>query len=182
MAHEITRQRYEAGREMLARLLASRSALLQAEIALVRAGHARRPGRVSTLLNDPDLAKSFDAKAFAQARAELARADLDDLLRQRLETAREGYGEDWESFLASKETLDMLMGWSRRLLESELALADGPAGRETALARHWKRAWQSEEVIRGRFQKGRETPGALMEVRHARLEAERLWAPWQARK
>jgi hypothetical protein len=182
MAHEITRRRHQEGREMFARLLASRYALLQAEIALVRAGQARRLGRVSSLVNELDLTESFDAKALAQARAAVARANLDDLLRQRLEIAREGYHADWEFFLARKETLDVPMGWSRRLLDSELALADGPAGREAALARHWKRAWQAEGVIQRRYDSGRESIASLMWIRHARLEAERLWAPWQARK
>jgi HEAT repeat protein len=191
MTHEITRRHFiKAGRKNLeylprpyaAELVASRYALLQAEIALVQAGQARRPGRVSALLNDPDLAQSFDAKRLAQARAAVGWADLDDLLGQRLETARAGYRAHWEFFLAGKETPDVLVGWSRRLLESELALADGPAGREAALARHWKRVWQAEAVIQRRYDEGREISFNLMELRYARLEAERLWTPWQARK
>jgi hypothetical protein len=71
--------------------------------------------------------------------------------------------------------------WPGRLLESELALADGPAGREAALARHRKRIWQAEAMIQRRYEQGREPIGSLMELRQARLEAERLWAPWQAR-
>jgi hypothetical protein len=215
IAHEITRRHIKAHERNSAvslwhdapELLAeSRYALLQAEIALVQAGQARRPGRVSTLLKEPDLAKLFDvdvlayarermggavvdhllrpvdAKVLAQARAELARADLNDLLRQRLEMARKGYRAGWEAFRTYKRSLDDVLDWSRRLLDAELALTDGPAGREAAFARHWKRVWQFEALCRNRYGEGPGATAGLMMIRHARLEAELLWAPWQARK
>jgi HEAT repeat protein len=170
----------------------SRYALLQAEIALLRAGQTRRPSRFGTLLNEPDLAKFFEAKEMAKARAAVGRTSLDGLLRQRLETAREGHRAAWQTFLhpkfakGAKETLGVriLLGWPGRVLESELALANGPAGREAALARHWKRVWQAEAAVLHRFEHwgGRVPIESVMRLRSARLEAERLWAPWQGRK
>src|SRR5262249_18523695 len=100
ITHEIIRAQFEAGRRRdNADLPASRYALLQAEIALVRAGQAKRPGRVGSLLSDPAVGKNLDPRALAQARVEVGRTDLGDLLRQRLETARTGYRAQEEQFL-----------------------------------------------------------------------------------
>ncbi len=161
----------------------TRTALLQTEIALVWAGQTQRPDRVGSLLMEPDVAKSFDAKAMARARAEVGRAALDDLLCQQLETARTTYHTRKEEFLAGTGMQDTLLEWSRRLLESELALADGPAGHEAALARHWMRAWQSEAVTRDLSERGRKATAEVMAARYVRLDAELLWAQArQARK
>jgi hypothetical protein len=40
----------------------------------------------------------------------------------------------------------------------------------------------AEAIIKGRYDKGREFIHSLMDIRHARLEAELLWAPWEGRK
>jgi hypothetical protein len=184
-------------------LTASRYALLHAEVMLVQAGQARRLDRVSTFMNEPDLAKfleaqgfpepldkrdpagyelmvrPFDRKAFVQARAELRWANLDDLLRQRLETAREGY----RTYLSGQViSIDIQVDWLRRLLEAELGLANSPAARKAVFARHWRRVRMAEAIIKGRYDEGREPIGSLMEIRYARLETELMWAPWEGRK
>src|SRR5262249_2640127 len=176
MVHEITRWQSEAGRQGAADVAASRYALLQAEIALVREGQARRPARVGGLLKEPNLAKTFDAMTLARARAEVGWAALDDLLRQRLQTARTGYRAQGQEFLVGRERQDATLEWAERLCESELALAGGPADREAAHARHWKRAWQIEAVTRQRYERGRRSVGDAMAARYARLGAEFLWA------
>ena len=184
MVHDIKRRQFEAKRTSVEGLDASHYALLHAEIALLRAKQIKRPNRVGSLLNEPVLANFFDAKTFARARAEVGRTDLDDLLRNRQEKARAAYRLRLEGFYSGKIWwIDPLLQRSKRLLESDLALAAGPTGREAAHVRHWKRDWQIEELAQSKFDASRGTLSDLLTARFARLDAELLWAQArQARK
>ncbi len=183
VVHEITRMRYDRyGLSFEARAPA-RYALLQAEIALLRAGQIMRPNRVNrvgSIVNNPDLAKILDAKALARARTEVGRTDLNDLLRLRLEAARDGYRLRMGEYLEGKTVLDSLLDWLPRMLDSELALAANQTAREAAHVRHWKRSWQIEAVNLRKFEAGKATIVESMQSRYARLDAELLWA--QARQ
>jgi hypothetical protein len=125
----------------------------------------------------PDARADFGAaRDLARARFEAAHADPRELARQKVEAARTGYQVAWQEFLAGRGALDVLVDWSRRLLEAERAAAPTPAARAAAFERQWEGAFLLEQVQEARYAAGRSPEADYVAARYFRLAAELRWA------
>jgi hypothetical protein len=77
-------------------------------------------------------------KELAKAKFEASHADLKELVRGKLETARVECEARAKEFQTGRGTLDILLGSALRWLESELAASDKRADQVAALERYWE--------------------------------------------
>jgi hypothetical protein len=116
----------------------------------------------------------FTPHYFAEPRFEAAHSYAAQMMRERVEATRTEYESRFKEFLAGRGTLDFLIGSSLRLLEAGLALARNNTSRLAAFERHWRFAFESETINRGRFEAGRVPVQDYAESKYVRLEAE-IW-------
>jgi hypothetical protein len=106
-------------------------------------------------------------------RAEL-KAKLKELAQTKRDTAAQEFDARMKLFLAGRGTLDFLLQSARRLLDSELALADNQADRCTQYRAHWERMKEIEQTMQERFDAGRVPIEDVLSPRYWRLDAE-IW-------
>jgi hypothetical protein len=110
----------------------------------------RAPGEDEVGIGD-----SLPPKVVARARFEAARANVLELKKARLATARKAMAATKNEFLVGRGNLEVLYEWSGGLLEAELALLDQPTDRKAAREKHWTRLREIEEVNKIRFEAAR---------------------------
>ncbi len=149
---------------------------LAAEIAWRQARQgAEKPGGRNRPAVDDDTADDAD---WARAKEKASRADLRDLLRERLRAARDANRDIDQEFQAGQLTVELPLEASLLLLEAEYAAASGPKEKAAALERHWRRGLDLEAVAERKLGEGKIAVADVMEARFARQEAEMWIAAW----
>jgi hypothetical protein len=174
--HALNKRRFEAGRIAGPDYAQARYHLLRAEIRLLevmsKPGSTQKSPLAGSAPNSPRLADPLPPKELAQARLELRRADLRQLRRSLLETARWEYEERTEDFLAGRGIQCIYQDSSDRILEAEMALDPTKSGRLLAAQKYWERALIVEHIDKGRFFAGRLSSKEYAGARYLRLKAE----------
>src|SRR5207248_1924419 len=96
----------------------------------------------------------FVFKDLAQAECETLQSDPRNLLRERREAARIAYEHREKETLEGKGTLAFTLDAAKRLLESDLALAENDSLRAALLERYWERLARIEGSTRQLFDWG----------------------------
>jgi hypothetical protein len=118
-------------------------------------------------------------KELAKAKFEGSAIDRQALVRAKLEAAQSEYEGREKQYLAGQGTLDILLGSSRRLLDSDREVSRSDSDRIAALERYWQRSLLAEEINRTRAEAGRipwkEYLITKFHLLGAQIELQRLW-------
>jgi hypothetical protein len=181
--------RLQARRTPIADYAEVRYNLLGAEIAWLRARQGQPAGRPRGVPAERFVQENGDEvplepggeQEMARDKREALRADPADLVRQRLEVAKDGYRARFEEFLAGRGTLDLFTDWAPRFLEAELAVRDKTEDQLTAYETYWAQTEHLDLMNVARFAAARIPPADYLEGKYARLDAEVRWAEARAR-
>jgi hypothetical protein len=181
----ILQTRFEADKASVAELASSRYKRLKAEYSLAQARARGRKDEGKRLyfrsgreLDDDEWMWGFKHEMAA------VKADANPMhvAKAMLAAAREEYRARLEELLAGKTSVDVLLETSADRLEAELALSSRQADRIRAHEQHWRNRLLAEVVIKTRFDAHKAHEAELMEVRHARLDAQIGWEEAKAWK
>jgi hypothetical protein len=177
---EISRAKYEAGRDPLSQQATAAYFRFDAELSLVkmRSGKDKHPGvaaislsfRVPDEPTDPE-----EDRNFARARFEANGSDPAALAKARLEAAHTAFEERRKEFIAGKTTEAFIVPWLPRLLEAERAVLGARADAARLLADRWALAWEIEEISQAKHTAGAIPVTSYLLARYARLDAELAW-------
>jgi RNA polymerase sigma factor (sigma-70 family) len=115
-----------------------------------------------------------EAKVKALLDASTAGKKLKELLKDRLAAAHEAAQMRFQQFLAGRGTLDILLGASLRLLESEKELSDKKDDQIAALERHLRRMKEVEQILKAQHEAARASLADFLQAKWFRLQAE-IW-------
>ncbi len=115
-----------------------------------------------------------EKKVKALLEASTAGKKMKELLKDRLATAHEAAFCRYQHYLAGRGTLDILLGASLRLLDSEQELSDKKADQIAALERHLRRMKELETILQAQHKAGRASLADYDQAKYFRLQAE-IW-------
>jgi hypothetical protein len=186
----ITRKRFAKGRGAVQDCAVVTSRRLEAEIALVEALAGRPDTTAARVRRTPGSRFSEETRAkgdlafendLTHARSMFAAADTKLLRSSMVQVDREAFIALEKEFLAGRGTLNFQTEAVNRLRDTELASSQAASERFSALEACWMTLRENEAVCQERFLAGRITGQDVMEVRYARLAAERLlYDAWQS--
>jgi hypothetical protein len=104
-----------------------------------------------------------------------------DLMKKRLEAAREHWRGLAEGFVAGKTTADALVRASQNTMKAQQEMTDSVADHLRILEGHFGRMRVVHEVLEGRFKAGKNTIYEVMEAAFARYDAEIALERFKAR-
>jgi hypothetical protein len=125
--------------------------------------------KVESVVIDP-----LRSKELAKAKLEAATVSTRELQLAKLDAARLEYEARERESISGRGTLDILLGASLRLLESEGSVWDSSAEQLTALHRYWERSKMLEERMKALLEAGRIPTKEYYEVKYRRLMGE-IW-------
>ncbi len=130
-----------------------------------------------TAARAPDLFANFVAqnKEIARDKAEALRADPRQLARERLTAARVGLEASTQEFQAGHITADMVLLWTLRVFDAELALLDKGADPTSLLEWRWKTLRLIETIADVMLEAGKIDISDVEEFRSICLDAEIAW-------
>ena len=162
----------EAGKMAASDMEQCRSVRLDGEIAWLRAWKKKeKPGDRKRIATDE---YGGDEAAWARMKEEASRADVGQLLRERLQAASEEYHGRSRDFQMGMITSGLALEASLRLLEAERAAAAGPKEEAAAVEGYWRRALELEAMSEEKLRANKIAVADAARVRYARIQAE-IW-------
>jgi hypothetical protein len=132
--------------------------------------------KVKSLVSDP-----LQNKEVAKAKLQAAHVSTRELLLAKLDAARQEYEARQKESLVGTGTLDILLGASLRLLESERAVWNSPSEQLACIQRYWERTKQCEHLMKERMEAGRIPVKEYYELKYRRLLAETWLTEFKAK-
>jgi hypothetical protein len=123
---------------------------------------------------DQAAAPAPDEKKKEEPAADKARADdeVQALLKERLEVAKDGYEACMQEFQAGRASHEQVWEWSRKVLEAELDRTDKKDERLALLKKYVEGMQDVEKITKARYDAGRLSITDLDAAKLARIEAQ----------
>jgi hypothetical protein len=123
---------------------------------------------------EPPVADMPEQKAKALLAGLKRGKKMNALLKDQYDAAHTEAKARWRGFLFGRETLDILLGASLRLLQAELDLSAQPADQLAAFGAYWQRARDLEMINKDKYDNGRLALQDYAQSRFTRIQAE-IW-------